>query len=150
MAKHTATTTRTPAGDGPGTRDPRERLPTGCPVTERRLSLNHLSTAVLEGGDGPPIVLLHGPAAYAAQWRRVIPDLVRTHRVVAPDPPGHGESDAIDRPPDHDFVAGWLDDLIECTCAVRPVVVGQTLGGAIAARFASERRDRFAVLGESR
>ena len=63
-------------------------------MTERRLSLNHLSTAVLEGGDGPPIVLLHGPAAYAAQWRRVIPDLVTTHRVIAPDLPGHGASDA--------------------------------------------------------
>jgi pimeloyl-ACP methyl ester carboxylesterase len=85
-------------------------------VTERRLSLNHLSTTVLEGGDGPPIVLLHGPAAYAAQWRYVIPSLVNTHRVVAPDLPGHGESDPIDRPLDHDLVAGWLDDLIECTC----------------------------------
>jgi pimeloyl-ACP methyl ester carboxylesterase len=126
--------------------DLRARLLNGFPVSERRLSLNHLSTAVLEGGDGPPIVLLHGPAAYAAQWRHVIPALVTTHRVIAPDLPGHGATDAIDDPPDREFVAGWLDDLIECTCPVAPVVVGHTLGGAMAARFASARIDRLAAL----
>ena len=126
--------------------DVRARLLIGFPVSERRLSLNNLSTAVLEGGDGPPIVLLHGPAASGAQWRRVIPDLVTTHRVIAPDLPGHGASDAIGRPPDREFMAGWLDDLIECTCPVAPVMVGHTLGGAIAARFASERSDRLAAL----
>ena len=62
------------------------------PVTERRLQLAGVSTAVLEGGDGPPVVLLHGPGEYAAHWMRVIPDLVTTHRVVAPDLPGHGRT----------------------------------------------------------
>ena len=38
-----------------------ERLLAGMPVTERRLQLAGVSTAVLEGGDGPPVVLLHGP-----------------------------------------------------------------------------------------
>jgi len=149
MAKHTATTTRSAAtahGREAVRGNVRERLLTGFPVTERLLSLNHISTAVLEGGDDAPIVLLHGPAAYAAQWRHVIPDLVKTHRVIAPDLPGHGESDPIDGPLDHELIFGWLDDLIECTCAVRPVIVGHTLGGAIAARFASARGDRIAAL----
>ena len=150
MAKHAAATTRTIApargSEGAVRGDLRSRLLSGFPVTERRLSLNNLSTAVLEGGNGSPIVLLHGPAAYAAQWRRVIPNLVTTHRVIAPDLPGHGASDSIDRVPDLEFVSGWLDDLIECTCDVRPVVVGHTLGGAMAARFASQRGDRIAAL----
>ena len=38
----------------------RARLLAGIPVTERRLDLAGVSTAVLETGDGPPIVLLHG------------------------------------------------------------------------------------------
>ncbi|HEY7921584.1 MAG: alpha/beta fold hydrolase [Vicinamibacterales bacterium] len=150
MAKHATTTTRTVASLRGGERtvpgDLRSRLLRGFPVTERRLSLNRLRTAVLEGGDGSPILLLHGPAAYAAQWRRVIPDLVTTHRVIAPDLPGHGASDSIDRDPDPEFVAGWLDDLIECTCDFRPVVVGHSLGGAMAARFASQHGDRIAAL----
>jgi pimeloyl-ACP methyl ester carboxylesterase len=126
--------------------DVRARLLSGLPVTERRLRLNSLSTAVLEGGDGPPLILLHGPAAYGAQWRHVIPELAATHRVIAPDLPGHGASDPIDPPLDSAFVAGWLDDLIECTCPIPPVLVGHTLGGAMAARFAGERRDRVGTL----
>jgi pimeloyl-ACP methyl ester carboxylesterase len=124
----------------------REQLLAGLPVTERRLQLGGVSTAVLEGGDGPPVVLLHGPGEYAAKWLRVIPDLVMTNRVVAPDLPGHGASQPIDGPPESDRLLAWLDDLIECTCPTPPVLVGQILGGAIAARYASERGDRLSSL----
>ena len=81
---------------------PRAQLLAGIPVTERRLELAGVSTAVLEGGDGPPVVLLHGPGEFAAKWMRVIPDLVTTHRVVAPDLPGHGASEVRRRPLDAD------------------------------------------------
>jgi pimeloyl-ACP methyl ester carboxylesterase len=64
--------------------DARERLLAGIPVRERRLELAGVSTGVLEGGDGPPVVLLHGPGGNAAHWMRVIPDLVMTHRVSPP------------------------------------------------------------------
>ena len=124
----------------------RGRLLAALPVTERSLSLNGLRTAVLEGGEGVPIVLLHGPGGYAAHWSSVIPDLTLTHRVVAPDLPGHGASDPVAGLPDHDMTLGWLDDLIECTCHVPPVLVGQTLGGALAARFAAERGVRLRAL----
>jgi pimeloyl-ACP methyl ester carboxylesterase len=70
----------------------RERLLAGAPVGERRLTLAGQPTAVLEGGDGPPVVLLHGAGEFAACWLQVIPALVRTHRVIAPDLPGHGAS----------------------------------------------------------
>jgi pimeloyl-ACP methyl ester carboxylesterase len=65
----------------------RERLLAGLPVTERRCALAGVSTAVLEGGDGPPMVLLHGPGEFAATWLPVLPQLARTHRVIAPDLP---------------------------------------------------------------
>jgi len=116
----------------------RERLISALPVTERRLTLNGVSTAVLEGGRGQPIVLLHGPAAYGAIWMDAISALVKTHRVIAPDLPGHGASAVFEGPPTPERVAGWLDDLIECTCSKPPVLVGATLGGAIAARFATD------------
>jgi hypothetical protein len=38
----------------------RGRLLAGLPITEQRLRLAEASTTVLEGGDGPPVVLLHG------------------------------------------------------------------------------------------
>ena len=124
----------------------RERFLAELPVKERRLQLAGLSSAVLEGGDGPPVLLLHGPGEFAALWGRVIPDLVTTHRVIAPDLPGHGATGLPDGPLDHDRVRTWLSELIERTCASPPALVGHLLGGAIAARFASERRDQLSRL----
>jgi pimeloyl-ACP methyl ester carboxylesterase len=132
---------QTPAGD-----DARERLLAGLPVTERRLQLAGVSTAVLEGGDGPPVVLLHGPSGYAAHWMGVIPGLVASHRVVAPDLPGHGASEATGGPLNAARVLAWLGELIERTCISPPALIGQLLGGAIAARFAIDHGDRLSRL----
>jgi len=116
----------------------------GIPVTERRLELAGVSTSVLEGGDGPPVVLLHGPGEFAGKWMRVLPDLVTTHRVIAPDLPGHGASDVIAGRLDTHRVLAWLGELIERTCPSPPTLVGHVLGGAIAARFAVDQGERVA------
>jgi pimeloyl-ACP methyl ester carboxylesterase len=121
----------------------RTQLLAGLEVSERRMTLAGVSTAVLEGGDGPPLVLLHGPGEFAAKWMRVIPDLVQSHRVVAPDLPGHGASDADGGRLDADRIAAWLAALIEHTCTAAPILVGHVLGGAIAARFAVDQGDRL-------
>jgi pimeloyl-ACP methyl ester carboxylesterase len=127
-------------------RDARERLLAGIPAKERRLQLAGIPAAVLEGGEGPPVVLLHGPGGNAAHWMRLIPGLVTTHRVVVPDLPGHGASEVADGPPDAERVLAWLTELIERTCPSPPALVGYALGGAIAARFASGRGDRLSRL----
>ena len=137
--------TRTAAMDRLG-EHARERLLAGIPVTQRRLELAGVSTAVLEGGDGPPLLLLHGPAGSAIHWADVIPDLVRTHHVIAPDLPGHGASEVADGPLDGDRVLGWLGALIAGICPSPPVLVGYALGGAIAARFAADHGDRLGRL----
>lgn len=125
-----------------GTADPadgaRQAVLAGAPVEERRLRSAGIPTAVLEGGDGPPMVLLHGPGESAAGWLPVLPDLVRTRRVVVPDLPGHGASGAPDGPLDADRVLRWLAGLIERTCPSPPVLVGRVVGGAVAARFAAD------------
>jgi pimeloyl-ACP methyl ester carboxylesterase len=130
----------------PPSADPRTRLLEGIPVVERRLQLAEISTVLLEGGEGPPMVLLHGPGESAAKWLRVLPNLVTTHRVIAPDLPGHGASDAPDDPLDEARVLAWLDALIEQTCPSPPVLVGHVLGGAIGARYATAHRERLAGL----
>jgi hypothetical protein len=48
--------------------------------------LERAQAAHLAAGEGPPIVLLHGPGGSAEHWLRVLPDLARTHRVVARPP----------------------------------------------------------------
>lgn len=121
----------------------RARLLRGVPVIERRLDVAGISTAVLEGGEGPVVVLLHGPGESAVNWRWTIPRLVTTHRVIAPDLPAHGASGTGDKPLDSDDATDWLERLIAATCEEPPAVVGHVLGGAIAARFAANRPDRL-------
>jgi pimeloyl-ACP methyl ester carboxylesterase len=117
----------------------RARLLDGLPVTERTVDLEGVSTAILEGGQGTPLVLLHGPGEHATKWLRVIPELVRSYRVIAPDLPGHGSSAAGAGALDADRVFRWLERLIDATCASPPVLLGQTVAGGIAARFAAGR-----------
>jgi pimeloyl-ACP methyl ester carboxylesterase len=126
--------------------DARARLLSTIPLVERKLDLAGVRTAVLEGGDGSPVVLLHGPGEYAAKWIRVIPDLAKSHRVVAPDLPGHGNSVAPGGAVEADQVLDWLGALVEHTCPTPPVLIGQILGGAIAARFAARDLDRLSRL----
>jgi pimeloyl-ACP methyl ester carboxylesterase len=101
---------------------------------------------VFEGGDGPPVVLLHSSGEFAGLWSRVIPDLLATHRVIVPDLPGHGASGMPDAPLNPGTVLRWLGELIEQTCPYPPALVGHGLGGAIAARFAIESGDRASRL----
>jgi pimeloyl-ACP methyl ester carboxylesterase len=124
----------------------REQLLAGIPIPERAIELAGVSTTTLEGGLGPPVILLHGPGGFSGHWGSVIPGLVTTHRVIAPDLPGHGSSIAGDGELDAERTLDWLDELIDRTCPQPPALVGHGLGGAIAARFAAERSTRIEQL----
>jgi pimeloyl-ACP methyl ester carboxylesterase len=124
----------------------RESLIASLPVKERRLPLAGVSTAVLDGGEGPPVVLLHGPAGYAAHWMGVIPGLAKHHRVIVPDLPGHGASEVVDGKLNLEHLLAWLDELVWRTCAAPPLLVGQLIGGALAARFAAAHGERLSGL----
>jgi pimeloyl-ACP methyl ester carboxylesterase len=124
----------------------RTRLLAGIPVAERRTELAGVSTAVLEGGAGPPVVLLHGPGGTGADWVWTIAGLVASRRVVAPDLPGQGGSEVAGGPIDAELVLAWLDELIDDTCPSPPALVGNALGGAVAARFAADRGERLSGL----
>jgi pimeloyl-ACP methyl ester carboxylesterase len=138
-------TTNTTSAQRPSAtaRQAHDRLISGLPVTSRRLHLSGVNTFILEGGEGPPMILLHGPGAYAASWLRVIPALVRSNRVIVPDLPGHGMSEVTQGNLDPDHVVAWLDELIDRTCSAPPVVIGNNLGGAIALRHAIDRPGRM-------
>jgi pimeloyl-ACP methyl ester carboxylesterase len=119
--------------------DARVRVLADIPVTERRLELTGISTAVLEGGDGPPLVLLHGGIECGgAVWAPVLAGLADRYRVVVPDIPGLGESDPVDRL-DADTFTNWFAGLLDQTGCEKPSLVAHSLGGSLAARFAVGR-----------
>ena len=115
----------------------RQRLLAGAPVTERRVGLAGAATALLEGGAGPPLVLLHGGIECGGvYWAPAIARLAETNRVVVPDVPGLGESDPVARL-DHVAFADWLGELLRATCEEPPTLIAHSLLGSLAARFAS-------------
>jgi len=116
----------------------RQRLLAGAPVTERRLMAAGVDTNVLQGGDGPPLVLLHGGIECGgAYWAPVMGRLAQSYRVIAPDVPGLGESEPVGRLDAATF-ADWLSAVIGATCVERPALVAHSLLGTLAAGFAAQ------------
>jgi magnesium chelatase accessory protein len=92
-------------------------------------------------GAGPDVLLLHGTAAATHSWRDVLPLLARDFRVIAPDLPGHGFTQA---PPAARLslpgMAGAVADLLRALDAAPRIVVGHSAGAAIALRLALDQR----------
>ena len=129
--------------DKGATSDARRKLLEGLPVIERRVEVAGVSTAVLEGGTGTPLILLHGPGEFAPRWFRLLPHLVDHFHVIAPDLPDHGGSRVLAGSLDEAHVLRWLSELIDRTCSEPPLLLGHLLGGSIALRFSIDRGDRI-------
>jgi pimeloyl-ACP methyl ester carboxylesterase len=123
----------------------RERMLAGVPVTERRVDVAGVSTSVLEGGDGPPVILLHGGIETGGvYWAPVISRLAETHRLVVPDLPGLGESEPLANI-DSAF-SDWLTALVRLTAHEKPSLIAHSLLGSMAARFAATDGDLLRTL----
>jgi pimeloyl-ACP methyl ester carboxylesterase len=106
-------------------------------VGERRVHL-------VEEGSGPPVLLVHGFAGSTFDWEEhLLPQLAVRYRTVAIDLYGMGFSE---RSPDLEYGFDlWLEQLASTLDALqieRASLIGHSLGGAIVARFASDRPHR--------
>jgi len=125
---------------------PRGRLLRDLPVQGKRLDVDGIDTFVLAGGQGPPLVLLHGGIECGgAYWAPVISRLAQNRRLIIPDVPGLGESEPAGRL-DADAFGTWLAALLRQTCDEKPALVAHSLLGSMAARFAARRSDLFDAL----
>jgi pimeloyl-ACP methyl ester carboxylesterase len=93
---------------------------------------------VLEAGDGPSLFFLHG-AGGIPLWEGVLPLLARTFRVHAPLLPGYGQSTGLEHLEDHWDLFFHQFDLLEALGLERPLVLGESMGGWIAAEMAALR-----------
>ena len=116
--------------------DDRARLLRGLTVDERRVQAGGVPTTVLQAGNGPPLVLLHGGIECGGiYWAPVMARLAEEHQLVVPDVPGLGESGPVDQLDSTTFDE-WLADLLRLTCDRAPTLVAHSLIGTLAARFA--------------
>lgn len=128
-----------PKENATGTADPDRlaaRLIEGLPVTNRRLDVDGVSTSLLEGGEGPPMVLVHGQGGFAEIMGPLIRMVVDRYRVVVPDLPGMGRSEVRSGTLNGARVTEWLKELIAKTCDQPPIVLGVSMGGSVALRLA--------------
>jgi pimeloyl-ACP methyl ester carboxylesterase len=108
--------------------------------THRDVKVHGVRLRVVEAGDGPVVVLLHGLFMDHRTWDAIVGDLSREFRVVAPDLPGFGDSEkppANKFPYDVDSFAEVVADLYAGLDLGRAAVVGHALGGAIAIALAA-------------
>ena len=61
-------------------------------ISDRFANVNGLRLHYLVAGKGEPVILLHGYAQNSHMWRPLIPELAKTHTVIAPDLRGFGQS----------------------------------------------------------
>jgi len=120
------------------------------PVIEHRdVQTNGIRLHCVTAGDGPLVVLLHGFPEFWYSWRHQIPVLARTHRVVAPDLRGYGDSDRPQKV--RDYVMGELvadvEGLITALGESSAIVIGHDWGGAVAWFLALDRPSVVRRLG---
>lgn len=103
---------------------------------ERRAPLKGARLRWFVGGEGPPLVLVHGLGGAASNWIELAPALAREHRVVAVDLPGHGGSAPLPALPNLEPFADRLGLVLEREAVSRAVVIGHSLGCVVALRLA--------------
>ena len=117
--------------------------------TSRHLEINGLKFHYLDwGGDGPPLVMLHGLTGHAHTWDHTAAALSARYHVYALDQRGHGDTEWAPRY----GIPAMLGDLLGFLDALQhPVVtlMGLSMGGIVAYQFTAahpERVSRLVVL----
>lgn len=114
----------------------------------RRFTAGGIGSFVLEEGEGPAVLCLHGVPASSFLYRKVLPGLAaRGLRGVAPDLPGLG---LADRRPDQDQtwtgLGGWAVAAVDALGLDRFHLVVHDLGGPVGFELAAAVPDRVASL----
>ena len=115
-------------------------------VTSRTVPTPVGRVHVFEGrgrGTLPPVVILHGIGSAAVPFGPLIARLLpHVRSVIAPDFPGHGWSDPPRGPLTPEVLLEVMVDVIDRTIHEPAIVSGNSLGGAVALRYARERPER--------
>jgi pimeloyl-ACP methyl ester carboxylesterase len=115
-------------------------------ATRRQARWSGGKTEVLEVGNGPPLLLVHGGLGQACDWAPIMAQLSRDWRVYAPDRPGHGLADPFhfSNFPEEvlPHAVSFLKDMLDVLGLERPAIVGCSMGGGWAVEFGLRQPDR--------
>ena len=115
-------------------------VPFDARFTQSRIATPGASLNLRRGGDGPPLLLLHGFPQTHAMWHAVAPRLATRFHLVMPDLRGYGDSDQPQASPDHFTYSkrAMADDMVALMQALgfeRFLVAGHDRGARVAHRL---------------
>jgi pimeloyl-ACP methyl ester carboxylesterase len=141
--------TQLPTPEGPGSVSGAPNLPAGFTdtFTSRYIDTHGLRQHAVIGGQGPPLLLVHGWPENWYTWRLLMPALARDFEVVAVDQRGVGLTDKPQDGYDTGTLAGDLAAMMDELGHRRFAVVGHDTGFAIGYALAADHADRVARVG---
>jgi pimeloyl-ACP methyl ester carboxylesterase len=117
------------------------------PYPVKRISLaGHDCAYIDEGRRGTPMVFLHGFSVNLACFAKNYPHFLKSHRIIGLDYPGYYLSEKKDMPYDIPFMARAVGELLEKLNLPKAVLVGSSMGGAIALEAALLKPERITAL----
>lgn len=116
-------------------------------LEEKMIPVGKFHFVYTEGGSGETILLVHGFAGDKDHWTRFSAFITEKYHVIAPDLPGHGLNDRL---PEESYTvqlqAERLHDFMKNFKIQKYHIVGSSMGGAIAAHYASTYPDEVLTL----
>src|SRR5215212_4863116 len=134
--------------EGPGSVSGAPHLPEGFTdtFTSRYIDTGELRQHAVIGGEGPPLLLVHGWPENWYAWRLLMPELARDFKVIAVDQRGIGLTDKPQDGYDTGTLAGDLVALMDALGHERFAAVGHDTGLIIGYALAADHPDRVACL----
>lgn len=101
----------------------------------------------IDQGSGETVVLLHGFCGSSQYWQYIMPTLANKYRVIAPDLPGHGQSEAPTGKLTMEDYAEQIVQLIDQLQIEKCILLGHSMGGYITLAFAEKYPNRLNAFG---
>ena len=106
-------------------------------LTKKAIKIDDHNIVYLEGGKGPPILLLHGYSGNKDNWTRFAVYLTKDYHLVIPDIPGYGESSMIEESSyDLSNQISRLHKFVQAIGLKKFHVAGNSMGGLFAGTYA--------------
>ena len=126
--------------------EPHSRPRTPHDLEQVDVRLNGISLSSYVFGEGEPVYLLHGLGGTKVSWMPLLQPLAERYRVIAPDFPGHGESDKPRAEYSAAYYADVIRKLMDCLGTGPGVIVGNSMGGRVALEMAVRYPKRVRAL----
>lgn len=102
-------------------------------------------TALHRGGEGSPLVCLHGITDTWRTWELVLPELERHHEVLAPTQAGHAGGPTLSSPVTPETLPAAIERIMDDAGFETAHIAGNSLGGWVALQLAARGRARSVV-----